>query len=44
MVLEGHVIQSAAKNLPSSELDVERKPFADEFVRGPIDCMETSSG
>ena len=37
MDIATHVIQSGAKNLPSSRLDMERMPFVDKLVRGRID-------
>ena len=42
MVIENHVIQSAAKNLPSSRLDVEHMRFVDKLVRGPIAFVAAS--
>ncbi len=43
MVIATHVIPSAAKNLPSSRLDVQRKPSATR-MRGGLVSLAASSG
>ena len=42
MVIDHHVIQSAAKNLPSTGQYVSRRPLTDGLVRGPIAFVAAS--